>query len=439
MSPLVSIVIPVYNAASSIGRCLDSILSQEFRDFQVICVDDGSTDESPAILDGYAEKEPRIMAVHTKNGGVSKARNAALALVKGTYVQFVDSDDWLPPDSTKLLVQAARAQDADLVVADFWRVVQDRVSRKGDIEEEQTLSRAEYADFMKENPADFYYGALWNKLYRANLIGGYDIRMDETLPWCEDLVFNLEYVLCCKRIFILHAPVYYYMLNPKSIVSTINFSKMVRIKRDLIDYFSEFYLKLYDGNEKEARKARPNRYRLFFDLPDDAMAVAGAIGTKKLGKETVSALVDDDIEHNPYTLLYYAQKLITRYRKTLADRFSLEARDIQVLEYLMFAQSGTTVRQISDFTDLSQVTVLTSLQFMSLRKLVEPIKDKEKSGEYGLGPESEDVQKAIRQSMADFTGICLQGTTPADRAMLRNLENGTIVMLQKLLSPAVSD
>ena len=97
------------------------------------------------------------------------------------------------------------------------------------------------------------------------------------------------------------------------------------------------------------------------------------------------------------------------------------------------------MRQISDFTDLSQVTVLTSLQFMSLRKLVEPIKDKEKSGEYGLGPESEDVQKAIRQSMADFTGICLQGTTPADRAMLRNLENGTIVMLQKLLSPAVSD
>ena len=169
MNPAVSIIVPVYNAETALHRCIESILHQSCADFELLLVDDGSKDDSGAICDEYAAKDSRIRVFHKENGGVSAARNLALDVARGKYLQFLDSDDWVVPDATLLLLRAAEEHGADLVISDFYRVVGERVSVKGDIEEDRGLSREEYAEHMMANPADFYYGVLWNKLYRREI------------------------------------------------------------------------------------------------------------------------------------------------------------------------------------------------------------------------------------------------------------------------------
>ena len=151
-APTVSIIVPVYNAAGALRRCIDSILGQEYRDFELIALDDGSHDDSPAILDEYAAKDPRVRVIHKPNSGVSDTRNQGMALARGTYIQFLDADDWITEDATKLLVRAAEHSGADMVIADFYRVVGEGTSRKGGLTGiDRVISREEYADeLLKE-------------------------------------------------------------------------------------------------------------------------------------------------------------------------------------------------------------------------------------------------------------------------------------------------
>ena len=190
-NPVVSIIVPVYNASKTLRRCVDSVLKQEFPDFELLLVDDGSQDGSGAICDEYAALDPRVRVVHKENAGVSAARNDALDRAQGVFLQFLDSDDWITPDATKLLVRSAREHSCDMVVSDFYRVSGDRVSRRGEIDEEAVMSREDFASHMMENPADYYYGVLWNKLFRREIVEAHRLRMDVNIRWCEDFLFNL--------------------------------------------------------------------------------------------------------------------------------------------------------------------------------------------------------------------------------------------------------
>ena len=123
MEPTVSIIVPVYNAENTISRCIESILNQEYSDFELLLVNDGSTDGSGAVCDAYAARDARVRVIHKENTGVSDTRNTALDQARGTYLQFLDSDDWITPDATSSLVRAAESAQCDLVVSDFYRVV----------------------------------------------------------------------------------------------------------------------------------------------------------------------------------------------------------------------------------------------------------------------------------------------------------------------------
>ena len=173
MNPMVSIIVPVYNAELSLHRCIDSILNQEYTDFELLLMDDGSKDSSGTICDEYAAKDTRVRVIHKENSGVSDTRNQALELACGKYLQVLDSDDWITPNATKLFVDAAEEHNCDLVISDFYRVVGERVSHKGDIENEGVMTLEEFASHMIENPADFYYGVLWNKLFRRDIVEKY--------------------------------------------------------------------------------------------------------------------------------------------------------------------------------------------------------------------------------------------------------------------------
>ena len=130
-NPLVSIIVPVYNAQKGLSRCLESICSQTYQELEIIVLNDGSTDDSLAICEQFRAKDPRIVVVDKENEGVSRTRNAGLTLAQGDYIQFADSDDALDPDYTQNLVQAALQHNADLVIAPYWMVIPSNSSKTG--------------------------------------------------------------------------------------------------------------------------------------------------------------------------------------------------------------------------------------------------------------------------------------------------------------------
>ena len=283
MDPCVSIIVPVYNAEASLRRCVESVLNQEFTDFELILANDGSRDGSGGICDAFAAADSRVRVIHKENTGVSDTRNQAISQARGRYLQFLDSDDWITPNATKLLVRAAESRGCDMVVADFYRVVGERVSHKGDIDEDTVLTREEYAAHMMENPADFYYGVLWNKLYRRELVEAHHLRMDPDISWCEDFMFNLEYIRHAQTFFALQVPVYYYVRTKGSLASqALSISKTVRMKLTVFEYYNQFYKAVLD--EEEYEKSRLKVYRFLFDAAQDGAALP-LPGSTRLGEE----------------------------------------------------------------------------------------------------------------------------------------------------------
>ena len=161
----------------------------------------------------------------------------------------MDSDDWLTPDATESFVHAARKFDCDLVVSDFYRVDGAVFTEKQHIRERGLLTRAQYAEYMMREPADFYYGVLWNKLYRTALIRDNGVLCREELNWSEDFLFNLEYIRYAHRFCAVDTPVYYYVKNEKSITHTqIDLVGVVKTKAKLFTYYKGLYesLGLYE-------------------------------------------------------------------------------------------------------------------------------------------------------------------------------------------------
>lgn len=263
--PKVSIIVPVYNAEKVLVRCIDSILQQDYKNFELILADDGSTDTSGSICDEYAKRDRRIKVMHKANSGVSDTRNCTLNVARGPYIQFVDADDWITPYATRLLVEALEKNQCDMVISDFYRVSKERVSHKGAIDLEGVLTREEFASEMMENPADFYYGVLWNKLFRREIIEEYQLRMLTEISWCEDFLFNLEYMRFCERIFVLQVPIYYYVKTKGSLVSQgLSVSKTIKMKLMVFEYYHEFYKNVFP--EEEYERKRIQLYRFFLDM-----------------------------------------------------------------------------------------------------------------------------------------------------------------------------
>ena len=172
--PLVSIIVPAYNAAGCIARCVESIVSQSYQELEILLLNDGSRDDTLAICRKLAEADPRIRVIDKPNTGAADTRSCGLALARGEYIQFADSDDYLLPGCTANLVAAARRSRADLVLAPY-RMMVPRRDGGYDTREYSLLPAGEYSkvDYLWQltgHAAAFYYGVLWNKLYRRDLI-----------------------------------------------------------------------------------------------------------------------------------------------------------------------------------------------------------------------------------------------------------------------------
>lgn len=251
-NPLVSIIVPVYNGEKSIERCLRSIQNQSYRKIEVLAVNDGSSDHSARIIRKYAQQDERFHYIEKENSGVSDSRNLAISLAKGEYLQFVDCDDWLVKQATEEFVKTAVTYDCDMVISDYYRVWGRRILERGQIKQTCVITREKYAEYMMEAPANFYFGVLWNKFFKADIIRRFQITCSPELDWCEDFLFNLEYLQYVGKVGVITKPLYYYVKTKGSLVDTqINFQQSIRTKKILFNYYKDLYqrIDLYEENK----------------------------------------------------------------------------------------------------------------------------------------------------------------------------------------------
>ena len=370
MIPTVSIIVPVYNAEHTIGRCIESILNQAYTDFELLLVNDGSTDNSGSICDSYAAKDSRIQVLHKENTGVSESRNLALDRARGVYLQFLDSDDWITSDATSSLVRAMENGPCDMVISDFYRVVGERVSQKGDIDEDGLMTREDYAAHMMENPADFYYGVLWNKLYRRSIVEAHHLRMDPAISWCEDFMFNLEYIRHAETFRAIQIPIYYYVKTKGSLASqSLSISKTVKMKLTVFEYYHRFFKTVLDEDEYE--RCRLKVYRFLLDAAGDGSVPPAVLSnSRKLG--------DERMQVSPHVLegegvlcdAFRERKLLERHLETAALKNDLTLSDARLLLALRELKAQPTRREAADFANLPRSTFSLSLQRLTGRGLV---------------------------------------------------------------------
>ena len=441
MAPTVSIIVPVYQAEQTLRRCVDSILHQDYADFELILADDGSTDGSGRICEDYAAQDSRVRVLHQANSGVSAARNAAMDLARGTYLQFLDSDDWITPDATKLLVRTAQANRCDLVIADFYRVVGDRVSHKGGIGEDGVLSREAFAAHMMENPADFYYGVLWNKLYRREIVEAHHLRMDTSISWCEDFIFNLEYILHAETFAALRAPVYYYVKTKGSLATqTSSFSKTMRTKLRVFAYYNNFYKHVLD--EKAYEKSRFQVYRFLLDSAGDG-GVPPAIlpGAKRLGDERTSVCAQAVAGEGILTDAYRSKKLLDRCLEPVALENGLSLVEARLLLSLSYASQLGTRKALADFAGMSRSSLTINLQKLAAHGMIRCEATRgaaapragDRHLEISFLPAAEPVLAALSGALNDYDQACFSGFTEEELIQYAYLEEKIKANMRRFL------
>lgn len=209
--PLLSIIIPAYQAKKYLGKCIDSILDQSFSDFELILVDDGSNDGSEKICDEYAGKDKRINVIHQANQGVSSARNTGLEHASGEYITFVDADDWVGQDLFQECIKIVEKHPVDIIyhgfVKEVWRNNIVNSSPKGVPEFEGYLSKKEMHDYIlqtKERLNPNVFGYIFSKKLMDNL------RFDTSMPYAEDTAFTMQVFAKAQTYYFVKNDAYYY-------------------------------------------------------------------------------------------------------------------------------------------------------------------------------------------------------------------------------------
>ena len=215
-----SIIVPVYKVEPYLRRCVDSILAQTFRDFELILVDDGSPDGCPAICDEYAAKDSRVKVIHKKNGGLSDARNAGIEIAQGEYLGFVDSDDSISPNMYQRLLEMAQRHHAEITACGILNLDQDGnvVGQWPNLTEDKVYKRQDFIDHFYPDVRRDIMPSAANKIFRRELFR--DIRFPVGKIY-EDAQIQLQLYDLCETIAVCHEHDYhYYYSRPGSINNT---------------------------------------------------------------------------------------------------------------------------------------------------------------------------------------------------------------------------
>lgn len=220
----ISVIIPCYNVQNYVGQCLQSIGSQNYRHLEIICINDGSTDDTLSVLNSFAANDSRIIIVNQDNQGLSETRNKGISIATGEYLMFVDSDDWVGVGYFDTFLSPLK-EDVDLVIGSYTREFATK-SLSRDLKIEGKYA----ADFFQRrliglvdeelrdpSQADSIV-TIWSKLYKFEIIKDHAITFDpiEKIGTAEDLLFNLKYSKYCDKIFVIDQPLYHYRKSDNS-------------------------------------------------------------------------------------------------------------------------------------------------------------------------------------------------------------------------------
>lgn len=222
--PLLSIIVPVYNVEPYLDQCLDSLLAQDISDYEVILVDDGSTDNSGAICDRCAAEHPSFQCIHKPNGGLPSARKAGYQVSRGQYVTFVDSDDWIAPDMYQKMCMIMVDTHADIIICDHTSVTPGgnivcRSLFPAGLYEKVRLEQEVYPRMIYSG-VFFKYGVspnMWNKAFRRELLGPHLLQVPNDITNGEDTLASYICMLEAESIYFLDEALYFYRSNADSL------------------------------------------------------------------------------------------------------------------------------------------------------------------------------------------------------------------------------
>lgn len=248
---MISVIIPVYNTGSKgyLARCLDSILKNTYKNLEIICINDGSTDNSLEVLNKYKSVDSRIVIINQKNAGVSAARNAGIERANGNFIAFIDSDDWIDKMYFQELINSAIQEKADMVLCGY-------VESNGEQRTESKNFKPYKSscmlgkDFFGIKAESWMRGFIWGRLYKRSLIA--DNRFSEELSVMEDNMFNIDVIskkVLCK-IAILDHELYFRFNRPGSLSQTLNSDEWIELSKKFITKSIEKASNLPDAYKK---------------------------------------------------------------------------------------------------------------------------------------------------------------------------------------------
>ena len=311
---MVSVVIPVYNVEKYLVNCLDSVMDQKYKDFEVILVDDGSTDRSPLICDDYVRRDSRFQVIHQKNGGLSHARNVGAKAAKGDYIFFLDSDDCIHPLLLYKMTELARTHKAAMVQIDIEQVPEDFRNYKKDVDEKFEVyvfdTIEAFYNIDKDNQSiakDIRLVTLvaWSKLYRRDLLER--ISFPEDIKLHEDQMVAHRFIVEAGGMVFCRAPLYFYRNRQGSLITegwTVKRLTIFECYKDRVEW-----AKKVNGNEEEVRELV---YYIFIRYLVCMFKNYWMASRKLLGKEKKR----------------YQKQIVERFREELKGRpFSLKLKD----------------------------------------------------------------------------------------------------------------
>lgn len=259
-NPMVSVVIPIYNVEKYLKKCIDSILNQSFNDFEIILVNDGSTDSSIEICNEYIEKDCRIILINKKNGGASSARNAGINVAKGKYVSFIDSDDCINDNYFNILVEKAEMNNCDVIVSGC-KTIPNNVNIVPSYKLNTVLRGTDFILSSDNVHSKNELSAVFRCLYRLKLIKQNEILFNEKIFIGEDIIFNLEVLVNSDRVMAIADILYYYTINNPTSLMRSKFKS--NLESSLVEqYEKRIYLsnKYNLINNKKYRNDMANYY-----------------------------------------------------------------------------------------------------------------------------------------------------------------------------------
>lgn len=242
---LVSVIVPIYGVEKYLSKCIESIISQTYKNLEIILVDDGSRDNSPQIIDEFAKRDERIVVIHKKNGGLVSARKVGVKIARGDFIQFVDGDDWIDSNMINIMVSNLLKAKADIAMCSYFevrdKILEHRFMVSSGIYKDIFLIELKKSALFKTYEPHYTFGiepVVWNKMFSASILKQIELQIPDSITYGEDTACTFPALVNANSICVIDETLYYYRIHDDSMSKAYS-SRQTIDTIVLIDYLKE--------------------------------------------------------------------------------------------------------------------------------------------------------------------------------------------------------